>query len=133
MRKALALGCLTVFFVASLACGHPTQLTGMTISPSSITFSDAVPGMTSQFTAYGTFIHPAETRDITGQVTWSSSTPDIATVDSSGKVTTVGLACGVTVITATAPASLVGSGGSGSVKTATATIDVKLVNQPNCP
>jgi hypothetical protein len=89
--------------------------------------------MTAQFTAYGAFIHPAETRDITTQVTWSSSIPDIATVDGSGKVTTVGLACGVTVVTATAKSDLVGAGGSGSIMTATATIDVKLVGVPNCP
>ena len=132
MRKALALFCVTVFISFSLGCGHPTQLTGMSISPSSTTFGNAVPGMTTQLTAYGTFIHPAETRDITNDVTWSSSTTDIAVVDSAGKVTVVGAACGLTLITATAKSDLVGAGGSGSVKTATANIDVKFEGV-DCP
>ncbi len=132
MRKGLAVCCITLFLL-SLGCGHPTQLTSMSISPSGITFSNAVPGMTAQFTAYGTFIHPAETRDISDRVTWSSSITDIATVDATGKVTTVGLACGVTTITATAKSDLVGAGGSGSIMTATTTVDVKLAGVADCP
>lgn len=132
MRKAVAFCAIILFFLSSMGCGHPTQLTGMSISPSSVTFTNAVPGMTTQLTAYGTFIHPAETRDISNGVTWSSSTTDIATVDNTGKVTTVGAACGVTIITATAKADLVGAGGSGSIKTATSTVDVKFAGV-TCP
>jgi len=133
MRKALALFCTIIFFLFTGGCGHPTQLTSMSINPTGVTFTEAVPGMTAQLTAYGTFIHPAETRDISNRVTWSSSISDIATVDANGKVTTVGLACGVTTITATAKSDLVGAGGSGSIMTATSTIDVKLVGVPDCP
>jgi hypothetical protein len=132
MRKALSLCCFAIILF-SLGCGHPTQLQSVSISPSSVTFTEAVPGMTAQLTAYGTFIHPAETRDITSDVTWSSSVTDIAIVDATGKVTTVGLACGITTITATAKSDLVGAGGSGSIMTGVSTIDVKLAGVANCP
>ena len=131
MRKVLAFLCIAMFLLFS-SCGHPTQLTSMSISPSGVTFSNAVPGMTHQLTAYGVFIHPKETRDITTDVTWTSSAPDIATVDQNGLVTTVIHACGQTVITATADSHLVGAGGSGSIMTATAMIDVQVTGW-DCP
>jgi hypothetical protein len=61
-------------------------------------------GQTAQITAVGTFgnaKHPT-TQNITGTVTWASTVPAVATVNSSGMVTAVG--AGTTNITASATA-----------------------------
>jgi hypothetical protein len=135
MKKAgfvCLLGVVVALF--SLGCGHPTQLTSMSVSPTSsgvIGIGDTLP---SQFTAYGVFTHPAETRNITTEVTWTSSVPEVAVVSSGGVVTSAGIACGGTVITATAGNKLVGGGNtdSQSVMAATATFTV-YSTAPNCP
>ena len=56
------------------SCGHDQKLVGLTVSPSSVTFlaEDAVPAVLH---AYGTYIHPPATKDITQQVTWASNAP----------------------------------------------------------
>ena len=51
-------------------------------------------------TAYGTYIHPPATKDITDQVTWASDVTDVANVDSNGNLT-AGVGCGVANISAT--------------------------------
>ena len=61
-------------------------------------------GQTTQFTATGTYgngNHPS-TQNITGLVTWSSTTPAVATVNASGVATAV--SAGTTTITATSTA-----------------------------
>jgi hypothetical protein len=57
-------------------------------------------GQTAQLTATGTYgnANHASTQNITGTVTWTSSTPSVATVSTSGVVTAVG--AGSTIITA---------------------------------
>ncbi len=75
-------------------------------------------GQTVQFQATGTFTHrtaSSTTQDLTNQVTWTSSVPAIATVNSSGLATAV--SAGTTTITAST------SGYTGNL-TATATITV---------
>ena len=134
MKKAgvvVSLGLLAVF---SLSCGHPTQLQSMTITPTSagvVGFGNTAP---TKFTVYGTFIHPKETRDISSEVTWNSSTPVVATVSSAGVVTPTGAFCGGTVITATAGQHLVGGGNttSQSEMNIQATFTV-YVDTPGCP
>jgi hypothetical protein len=86
------------------SCARSQQLTGITISPSAFTyFAPAAPGSSPNpipLTAYGTFIHPPETKDITSQVTWASNQTLVANVSSSG-VLTAGTACGTADISAT--------------------------------
>lgn len=68
------------------------SLTGLYIEPST-GLTCVVPGVSAQFMAYGTFTeggHATQTRDITGQVTWSTIIPAVATVNSSGLVEGVG-------------------------------------------
>ncbi len=69
------------------------SLTGLTIQPA-IGLTCVVPGVSAQFKAYGTYTeggHSAETEDITSLVTWSSTIPAVATVNSSGLATGVNL------------------------------------------
>lgn len=101
--------------VSVAGCSNPL-VTNLSISPTSQSLSV---GQTTQFTAIGTYghgnNHPSTTQDVTTQVTWSSSAPSVATVNSSGLATAV--AAGTTTITAT-------MNGFTGVATASATLTV---------
>jgi Bacterial Ig-like domain (group 2) len=89
------------------ACGHAQQLESITVIPTIETFgatnipvnTDA--GLNVQLRALGSYSHPPVTKDITTQVTWSSNTPDMVTVDAAGLITATGNSCGGTIISAT--------------------------------
>ena len=107
--KVFALICLVIPFTG---CTN-TEVSAIQISPA--TQSLAV-GQTVQFTASGYIghgSHTASAQDVTSQVTWTSSTPAVATVNASGMATAVG--AGTTTISASMP------GTSGATATVTAT------------
>jgi hypothetical protein len=131
MKKA-GLVCSLGILLFALSCGHPTQMVSMSISPSASTVIGITSRIPVQYSAYGTYIHPAETRDVTKEVTWSSSVPMVATV-SNGLVIPTGAACGGTLITATAGKDLVGQGSYAKVITATATFTVADPTIEGCP
>jgi len=89
------------------SCGRDQQLVSIQIQPTVETFgSSTTPvfedaGAQVQLRALGTYIHPPVTKDITNQVTWTSNTPQMVTVDSTGLVTATGASCGGTLISAT--------------------------------
>lgn len=89
------------------SCGRDQQLVSIQVQPTTETFGasdipvQADAGQTVQLRALGTYIHPPVTKDITSQVTWTSNTPSMMTVDSSGLLTVTGDACGGTLISAT--------------------------------
>lgn len=92
----------TLLLIAS-SCAHNHDLVSITVSPSAFTyFAPAAPGVQQvpiPLTAYGTYIHPPDTVDITNQVTWASNNTVVADVSSSGQLT-AGVACGVGNISA---------------------------------
>jgi hypothetical protein len=99
---------VAVFLLATLsACGHDQQLESITVIPAVETFGAAnIPiiddrGLNVQLRALGSYIHPPVTKDITNQVTWSSNSPDMVTVNATGLITPTGNACGGTIISAT--------------------------------
>lgn len=96
--RGLLLLCLGSSLVG---CGNPQGLDSIQVTPA--TQSLAV-GQTAQFTAYGTFGNAAHTtkQNLTSTVTWSSTTPSVATVSTTGVVTAV--AAGTTTIMAEASA-----------------------------
>jgi hypothetical protein len=108
-------------------------MVSMSVTPSNSTVLGVGDIIPVQYVAYGTFVHPAGTRDITNEVTWSSSVPMIATVASTGIVTPAGYACGVTTITATAGKSVIGTGSDSGVMSATSTFTVADPNIKGCP
>ena len=57
-------------------------------------------GRTGLLTAKGTFTDQS-IQDITNQVIWTSNTPDMVMVNSTGLITATGRACGGTIISAT--------------------------------
>ena len=89
------------------SCGRDQQLVSIQIEPAVETFgSSTTPvfenaGSQVQLRALGTYIHPPVTKDITNQVTWSSNTPQMITVDATGLVTATGESCGGTLVSAT--------------------------------
>jgi hypothetical protein len=125
--------CSLAMLAFVFSCGHPESLQSITISPASYTAtgSTSAPpaGAQNQFTAYGNYIHPTKTVDITSQVAWTSSSVGndaIAIINSSpqpnpGQATSTGLSCGTTVITATAGKGVIGPGDADEVVTGTAT------------
>ena len=114
------------------SCGRSQELVGIQIQPQSQTFGAAdIPvidnfGAQAQLRALGTYIHPPVTKDITSQVTWTSNTPQMITVNSSGVITATGAACGGTIISATVNTNK-SSGGissSGAIVTGSMTANV---------
>lgn len=101
MRDRLFLGALllTGLVLPFSGCGNPSGLDSIAVSPAT---QSLTVGQTAHFTATGTYGNSkhASTKTLTSGVAWSSSTPTVATVDSSGMATAVG--AGTTTITASA-------------------------------
>lgn len=125
-RKNIALTlCSLAIFLFVLGCGHEQQLVSISVTPAATSVGPLGAVIPVQLTAYGTYIHPPKTSNITNQVKWTSSVADVATVSSSGLVLPTGIACGTTNITATA--------GTDVIVTGTATFTVTDPNVQGCP
>jgi hypothetical protein len=84
----LLLICMVVPFIG---CGSSSELDSLSVSPTTVNFGGA--GLTAQLTATGTVghgSHPSTTEDVTDLVNWSTASADVATVSSTGLVTSVG-------------------------------------------
>ena len=105
--SVLSVTLLSLLSVGLLSCGHEQQLTTITIQPDQETFGSAdTPvaanaGSSVKLRALGSYIHPPVTKDITDQVTWTSNTPDLVTVNSTGLLSATGFACGNALVSAT--------------------------------
>lgn len=77
------------------SCGFKRKLVSITVSPTDVTLTGA--GVELQLKAIGNYIHPPDSRDITNQVTWQSSAPQLITVDSTGLATS-GSGCGTNIL-----------------------------------
>ncbi|MGA8270119.1 MAG: hypothetical protein WB919_01090 [Candidatus Sulfotelmatobacter sp.] len=127
---ALTAAAISLLSVAS--CGDPQELQSITIQPATETFGASdIPvienaGAQVQLKAYGNYLHPPVTKDITNQVTWFSNTPQMFTVNSTGLLTATGAVCGSTLVLATVTTNADGSGvsSSGAVVTGNMTASV---------
>jgi Bacterial Ig-like domain (group 2)/IPT/TIG domain/Beta-propeller repeat/Galactose oxidase, central domain len=96
----LAVGSTTINACTGSVCGSTTMTVGsptlvsITISPANITVNT---GLTVQFDAAGTFTD-GTTADLTSTVTWSCSSPNVASISSSGFAT--GVSAGIATIQA---------------------------------
>ena len=131
VRKRLLpiLVCSLLAFV--LGCGHSQQLVSITVTPPVETFGAAnIPvsedhGLNVQLRALGNYIHPPVTKDITDQVVWTSNTPQMVTVNSTGLIEATGEACGGAVISATVTTNNSGAvSSSGAIVTGTMAANV---------
>jgi hypothetical protein len=133
--RALTFSSLALLAFA-LGCGHPRTLQSITIDPAATTVTGTGAGLASfpvKLTAFGHFISPVKTVDVSSEVTWASNTPEIAGVDSTGVVTPTGNgSCGTTLITATAHKGVIGPGESDEIVVGTASFTVNDTSNPNC-
>jgi hypothetical protein len=121
------------------SCGRDQQLVSIQIQPAVETFgSSTTPlidnaGAQVQLRALGTYIHPPVTKDITNQVTWSSNTPQMFTVDATGVLMATGESCGGTLVSATLTTntSTGGLSSSGAVVTGFMTANVVCFTSSN--
>lgn len=95
---ALVVATASVFSLSG--CAHNTHLVSIAIQPGDGTFAAADPSLSFQYRAYGTYIHPPKTVDITDQVIWQSSAPQVAQFTGPGTISP-NTNCGVTQIFAT--------------------------------
>jgi hypothetical protein len=111
-RCSAFIGVFGILILATLllflaGCARDQELTTITIQPQTEVFGatdipvSANAGATVQLRAIGSYIHPPLTKDITTEVTWSSNTPSVATVDANGLLTATGDACGDSIVSAT--------------------------------
>ena len=121
-RKCLALMFGSLLAVTLAGCTS-SQVDTITVSPATQSVNV---GQSAQFTATGTTSHgkhPSTTSNVTNLVTWASSAPSVATIDSTGLAK--GVSAGTATITATMPGytgqiansatlTVTGTGGVGS-------------------
>jgi hypothetical protein len=127
----LALGAL-VAVGASLSlpsCGHDQKLVSLAVVPASPGFTFPVPtaGATGQYHAFGTYIHPPATKDVTSQATWTVNT-NVVSINA-GLVTTNG-SCGSADVIATVPE---GTGGASNIVIGYSFVTVNDPSNPICP
>jgi hypothetical protein len=135
MKGLRCVSAIAVLFgvIVMNGCARDQELVSISIQPSTETFGAAnIPvianaGAQAQLRALGSYIHPPVTKDITNQVTWTSNTPQMVTVDSSGVITVTGLACGSTMITATVVTNHSAGGRSSSGALVTGSMSANVV------
>ena len=89
IRKWLGVVATLVMAVVLLnlsSCAREQKLESITLSPSG-GFVFGGYGATGTFTAYGNFIHPPETKDVTSQVVWSVDIANFGTINQQGVMT----------------------------------------------
>lgn len=127
--KRAGLGLLAIFVIVLpvAGCGSNQRLESIAVTPTTVVFGSADPSLFVQLTATGTYTHPPATKDITNQVTWTTSVPQVAVVSATGKVSP-STACGV----ASVSASLTTNDPTGNVISGTTSVTVDGPNPP-CP
>jgi len=82
-----ALVAAAILLLSFFGCGHNQHLASIQVQPAAGgTFFTADPTLFFDFKAFGSYIHPPQTKDITTQVTWQSDNPQVVQVTSAGVV-----------------------------------------------
>jgi hypothetical protein len=98
--SVLALIATATLFLSLSSCAYNQHLVSINIPEKGGTFGAADPSLFFNFKAFGTYIHPPETKDITTLVTWQSDNPQVVQVTGAG-VVSPNLGCGLGNIYAT--------------------------------
>jgi hypothetical protein len=97
--SAVVLIATATFLFNVTSCGFNQHLVSINIPQSGGTFGAVDPSLYFDFHAYGTYIHPPASKDITDQVTWQSDNPQVVQVSNAG-VVSPNLNCGLANISA---------------------------------
>jgi hypothetical protein len=126
-RLSYILGVIVVLSAAYLAsCGHERKLVGIAVQPPSATFLTPDPNGQIVFTALGTYIHPPDTRDITGKVTWKTDVPQLIAINGGVVSPQPGNVCGIADISAS-------MNDGGNLVIGYATVTINDPTNPICP
>jgi hypothetical protein len=117
--------------VALPSCGLPQQLDGISVQPATVTFGSPSTTLSTQLTAYGTFVNPSATKDVTSEAVWSTDIQGIVTVSAAGLVAPTGTGCGVVNVIASVTNSP--HTPKGQVYIAHAVVTVADINDSSCP
>lgn len=90
---------LAIFLLNSSGCARSQKLTAINVQPGNGTFPKGDPTLFINYKAYGTYIHPPQTLDVTNQASWQTDNPLLLTVTAGKVAPTTG--CGVGQIFAT--------------------------------
>jgi hypothetical protein len=108
MSRSVALTAVALLLLTSgLSCARNQHLESIQVLPTgTVTFGSdvAAPGNFANFQAFGTYVHPPQTKDITSEVTWTAVIPAIVQFQASSGFEQVGPSgggCGNTSVTAT--------------------------------
>ena len=125
LRKA-AFFAMAGALAMSLSCARDQELVSITVQPVTEDFGTPDPSLNVQLKAFGQYIHPPVTKDITNQVAWSTNAPQVAIVSSTGLLSPGGAACGNALIFATVQTnhSSAGRSSSGALITGQMTTNV---------
>jgi hypothetical protein len=82
------------------SCARNQHLVSIAIQPGDGTFGGVDPNLSFQYRAYGTYVHPPKTTDITDQATWQTSSSQVVQFTSPGLVSP-NTNCGVAQVFAT--------------------------------
>ncbi len=133
----LALFATAIVLISSSSCGYNQHLESITVSPpnSTITLGAIGQDLPTQFTAFGTYIHPPQTKDITTTAIWSTNTPSLIYMDpkTPGLVHTTGNGCGTNLGVTATVYSDPNDPPSGTVVAGSAVINVSFGNGITCP
>ncbi len=112
------------------SCGHDQKLQSIQISPATVTYQTPQ-SVAAVLKAYGTYIHPPATKDISSEVTWATDVPSmlVLTPQTDGEQVAPNGVCGIADVSATAPE---GTGGAGNIVVGYATMTIDG-SQPTCP
>src|SRR5262245_3600959 len=100
LRKVAAFAMAGALAVA-LSCARDQELVSINVQPGTENFGAADPSLNVQLKALRQYVHPPVTKDITNEVAWSTNTPQVAVVSSTGLLSPGGAACGNALIFAT--------------------------------
>jgi len=125
--RRCALGAALILIATNfLSCMHELKLVSITIHPTSFTFPTPDPDVHGDFTAFGNYIHPPDTRDITDKVTWKTDVPQLLQINGGVVSPQTGNVCGIADVSASMQ-------DGGNLVIAYATVTVNDPTNPLCP
>jgi len=105
------------------ACSEGQKLVGIMVSPPNTSITGGP--LSVDYSAFGNYVHPPESKDLTHSVVWSSSSPQIVSIDpNTGVATSSPINCGNNILITAALYTKPGNPASGTVAVGTATVSL---------